>query len=103
MRRFPRFFVAGLLVLAGVSFAAHAQQGGKPTENGGKMLRKEGKVSAKMLREDERAERTGTVRADGNMNKKPKFIREEDRLDHRKHAHKLPTSKPRKSHSTLGN
>jgi hypothetical protein len=103
MRRFPHFVIASLLGLAGFSFAAHAQQGGRTTENGGKMLRKEGKVSARMLREDERAERIGTVRADGAMNKKPKFIREEDRLDHRKHAHKTFSSKPRKSHSTLGN
>lgn len=104
MYHFPRSIVTSLLLLAGTSLVAQAQQGGKPTEEGGKMLKKEGKVSAKMLREDERAERTRTVRADGSMTRKPRFIREEDRLDHRKHSQRaptIPTTTRTKRHTTL--
>lgn len=104
MRRFPHFIVTGLLVLASSSLVAYAQHGGRPAENGLERLKKEGRVSAKMLREDERAERISTVRADGSMNKKPKFIREEDRLDHRKHPRKAPaspTTTRTKHHTTL--
>lgn len=104
MCHFTRSIVTSLLLLAGINLVAQAQQGGKPTEEGGKMLKKEGKVSSKMLREDERAERTKTVRASGRMNKKPKFIREEDRLDHRKHPQQAPTTPTTtrtKRHTTL--
>ena len=98
--------VTSLLLLAGTNFVVQAQQGGKPTEEGGKMLKKEGKVSGKMLREDERAERTRTVRADGRMDKKPRFIREEDRLDHRTHPKPAPATSNTtraKRHTTLLN
>ena len=104
MRHFLRSIVTSLLLLVGTGLIAQAQQGVKPTEEGGKMLKKEGKVSAKMLREDERAERTRTVRADGSMTKKPRFIREEDRFNHRKHPQRAPTTPTTirtKRHTTL--
>ena len=104
MAHFLRFVATSLSLLVGTGYVAQAQQGAPPREEGGRMLKKEGRVSAKMLREDERAERTRTVRADGRMAKKPRFIREEDRLDHRQHPHRTftpPAPTRSKGHTTL--
>lgn len=104
MAHLPRFLVTSLLLLAGSGFRAQAQQGGFPREEGGRLLKKEGRVNASALREDERAERTRTVRADGRMAKKPRFIREEDRLDHRPHSRRAfippPPTRTRR-HTTI--
>lgn len=104
MAHFLRSIATGLLLLVGTGYRAQAQQGGTPREEGGRMLKKEGRVSASMLREDERAERTRTVRADGRMTRKPRFIREEDRLDHRQHPHRAfapPAPTRNRHHTTL--
>ncbi|WP_157781167.1 hypothetical protein [Hymenobacter sedentarius] len=101
MGRFPRFKINSLVALVSIGFAAHAQQGGKPVEHGLETLRKEGKVSAKMLREDERAERIRTVKDDGSMTKKPESIRKEDRLvHHSKHPQTQPVPSARSKHHT---
>ena len=73
--------LAGLLALTGLLFtgispSAHGQEGGK-------MLKKEGKTDDKMLRENRRMMRDGHVNHGQSLSKKPKLIREEDRLDHR--------------------
>lgn len=47
------------------------------------MLKKEGKTDDKMLRENRRMMRDGHVNHGQSLSKKPKLIREEDRLDHR--------------------
>jgi len=100
MSRFSRFMLATLVALASNGFAAHAQQGSKPNEHGMETLKKEG-VSGKMIRKDERAERTSTVRDDGRMSKKPKLLRKEDRLTHHeKHPQARPAPRP-KQHTTL--
>ncbi|MCC3152124.1 hypothetical protein Q3A66_08945 [Hymenobacter sp. BT770] len=101
MGRLPCFKMTSLVALASISFAAHAQQGGKPVEHGLETLRKEGKVSAKMLHEDERAERIRTVKDDGSMTKRPNSIRKEDRLvHHSKHPQTQPAPPPRSKHHT---
>lgn len=69
------FALIGLLVTA-INPPAHGQEGGK-------MLKKEGKTDDKMLRENRRMMRDGRVNHGQSLSKKPKLVRKEDRLDHR--------------------
>jgi hypothetical protein len=69
--------LAATLVLATACLAAHAQEGDK-------MLKKEGKTDGKMIRENHRMMKDGKVKHDESMGSKPKVIKEEDRLDHKK-------------------
>ncbi len=64
-------------VLAASCLVAQAQDGGK-------MLKKEGKTDDKLLRENRRMMKDGKVKRNESMTSEPKLIKEEDRLDHRK-------------------
>lgn len=77
------------LLFTGISPSAHGQEGGE-------MLKKEGKTDGKMLRENRRMLRDGHVNHGQSPSKEPKLIREEDRLDHR-HA-----PAPRKTRRAAG-
>ena len=57
-------------------------------QDGGKMLKKEGKTDDKMLRENRRMMKDGKVKRDESMTSEPKLIKEEDHLDHKKRAKK---------------
>ncbi|MCI1189651.1 hypothetical protein MON38_19690 [Hymenobacter sp. DH14] len=64
------------LLLTAINPPAHGQEGGK-------MLKKEGKTDDKLLRENRRMMRDGRVNHGQSLSKEPKLVREEDRLDHR--------------------
>jgi hypothetical protein len=53
-------------------------------QDGGKMLKKEGKTDDKMLRENRRMMKDGKVKRNESMTSKPKLVKKEDRLAHKK-------------------
>lgn len=73
--------LAAAFALAGSCLAAHAQEGGK-------MLKKEGKTDDKMLRENHRMMKDGKVKRSESMTSEPKVIKEEDRMDRKAHKEK---------------
>lgn len=74
-----RFSFAATLALLGLSLTTHAQQGDK-------MLKKEGKVDAKMVRENRRARHDGHVTHGESLSKEPKLVKKDDKRDHRRTA-----------------
>jgi Ni/Co efflux regulator RcnB len=75
------FKYAAMVAFATGCLAAQAQDGGK-------MLKKEGKTDDKMLRENRRMMKDGRVKRDESMTSEPKLIKKEDRLYHKKASKK---------------
>ena len=76
------FKYAAMVAFAAGCLTAQAQDGGK-------MLKKEGKTDDKMLRENRRMMKDGKVKRDESMtSSEPKLIKKEDHLDHKKASRK---------------
>ncbi len=81
------FTFAAALAFAGLGPAAQAQDGGK-------MLKKEGKTDGRMLRENRRMMRDGRVKHGESLSKEPRLLKTEDRLDHRHPAGRRGSQRP---------